>query len=116
PYVAAYLHQQASVGIDLEQPKSKLLRIAPRILDAVELTDAGDDVMKHCVYWCAKEVLVKVHGKKDLIFAENIKISPFLLEKSGEITGRIIVNHSETPVKLHYEIQADFAVVLNKPN
>src|SRR5690606_11697443 len=37
PYVAAILHRNSNVGIDLEQPKAKLLRIAPRVLAADEL-------------------------------------------------------------------------------
>jgi hypothetical protein len=116
PYVAASLHPNESVGIDLEQPKEKLLRIAPRILDRDEIATAGKDLIKHCIIWCAKEVLVKIHGKKDLIFAKNLKISPFLLEPTGEITGRIIVNNSYTIVPLYYEVHPDFTVVLNKPN
>src|SRR5690606_11645385 len=59
PFVAAVLHRHKNVGIDLEQPKDKLLRIAPRVLCADELRNAGNDVVKHCVYWCAKEALVK---------------------------------------------------------
>ncbi len=116
PYVAAYLHQSDSVGIDLEQPKEKLLRIAPRILDEEELTIAGNDVRKHCIIWCAKEVLVKVHGKKNLVFAKNLKISPFSINSTGEITGRIIVNNHDTIVPMYYEMHEDFIVVLNKPN
>lgn len=116
PYVAASLHPSQSVGIDLEQPKEKLFRIAPRILDEDELMTAGNDLTKHCIIWCAKEVLVKVHGKKDLVFAKNLKISPFSLNLQGEITGRIIVNNHHTIVPLYYEVHPDFTVVLNKPN
>jgi 4'-phosphopantetheinyl transferase len=41
PYVAATIHRSQAVGIDLEQPKQKLLRIAPRVLHPEELKDAG---------------------------------------------------------------------------
>lgn len=115
PYVAAYLHPRSSVGIDLEQPTSKLLKVASRIHDPDELSDAGEDLNKHCLYWCAKEVMVKVYGKKDLIFAKNLKISPFLIEKRGEIVGRIVVDNMTTMVPMYYEIFPDFIVVLNKP-
>ncbi|MEP6736467.1 MAG: hypothetical protein ABJA70_13160, partial [Chryseolinea sp.] len=37
PYVAAIFDKRASVGIDLEQPKDKLLRVAQRIHSATEL-------------------------------------------------------------------------------
>jgi phosphopantetheinyl transferase len=116
PYVAAYLHERESIGIDLEQPKEKLFRIAPRILDDEELMTAGDDLNKHCVIWCAKEVLVKVHGKKDLIFAANLKIDSFSMNSSGILTGRIIVNSHHTIVPLYYELESDFIIVLNKPD
>ncbi|MCB0487196.1 MAG: hypothetical protein KDC99_01905 [Cyclobacteriaceae bacterium] len=50
PYVAAQIHPSLSVGIDIEQPKDKLLRIASRVLDPIELEDAGTDIVKHCIY------------------------------------------------------------------
>jgi 4'-phosphopantetheinyl transferase len=57
PYAAAQVHYSHPVGIDLEQPKEKLLRIASRVLSPSEEKDAGDHVTKHCIYWCAKEAL-----------------------------------------------------------
>ncbi len=114
PYVAALIDKHYSVGIDVEQPKTKLLKIAPRILDADELRDAGEDLTKHCIYWCAKESLVKVHGKKDLTFAENLKISPFHLAKEGDVIGRIIVAPTETIIPLHYLVTEKFVLVWSK--
>lgn len=113
PYVGALIHKNKSAGIDVEQFKTKLLKIAPRIMHAEELQDAGENEIKHTVYWCAKETLIKVYGKKDLTFAENLLISPFALQKQGQITGRIIVNHTETAIPLYYEVHDSFAVVLN---
>lgn len=114
PYVAALIDKQQLVGIDVEQPKEKLLKVAPRILDAQELQDAGSDILKHCIYWCAKESLVKIHGKKDLTFAENLKISPFRRAKGGNIIGRIIVAHTETTIPLQYVVAEKFIVVWSK--
>lgn len=114
PYVAAVIDRQRSVGIDLEQPKEKLFKVAPRVLAPAELADAGDDMVKHCIYWSAKEALVKIHGKKDLVFAKNLIISPFSKEKQGELIGRIIVNDHETAIPLQYRVHDDFVVVLNK--
>jgi len=111
PYVTALIDKHVPVGIDLEQPKAKLLKIAPRVLGADELADAGTNVIKHCVYWCAKESLIKVYGKKDLTLAQNIKISPFELADAGNIVGKIIVNTKETEVSLQYTVTAHFVVV-----
>jgi phosphopantetheinyl transferase len=114
PYVAALIDAQQSVGIDLEQIKTKLLKIAPRILHPGELLDAGDHETKHCIYWCAKEALVKIYGKKDLVFAENLEIMPFDLRTEGDITGRILVNDTETTVPLYYQVYPEYVVVFNR--
>lgn len=112
PYVAAIINRSKPVGIDLEQPKQKLLNIAPRILHASELEDAGNDVVKHCIYWSAKESLVKVHGKKDLAFSENLLIEPFSRENRGYLTGRIAANGISEAVPLYYEVYDSFVIVV----
>ena len=113
PYVAAILHRHKNVGIDLEQPKDKMLRIGPRVLSADELSDAGQNIVKHCIYWCAKESLIKIHGKKDLIFSRNLLISPFSLSSSGHLLGRIIANNTQSTIPLDYLVTDNFVVVVS---
>ena len=113
PYVAALTDIHKSVGIDLEQIKKKLVKIAPRVLHQSEQDDAGTDELKHCIYWCAKETLVKVYGKKDLVFSENLFIEPFRLENAGHLKGKIIINETETEVSLEYYVFDSFAIVFN---
>ena len=114
PFVAVLIDKYESVGIDLEQPKEKLLRIAPRIHSEDELKDAGSDVIKHCIYWCAKESLIKIYGKKDLIFSENMKILPFQRQMEGNIIGKIIVKDAERVIPLYYQVTPEFVLVFNK--
>lgn len=114
PYVAAIIHRYKNVGIDLEQPKTKLLRIAPRILAEDELIDAGENVTKHCIYWCAKEALIKIYGKKDLVFGKNLLIKPFSMTSRGHIVGRILANHTETAIPLEYIVSENFVVVVSQ--
>jgi 4'-phosphopantetheinyl transferase len=113
PYVAAIVHRKQSVGIDLEQPKEKLLRIAPRVLAAGELEDASHDIVKHCVYWCAKETLIKIYGKRHLVLAKNLHIEPFVLQKQGNLTGRIIADDTIEVHQLNYFVYDNFVVALN---
>ncbi|MBL7862133.1 MAG: 4'-phosphopantetheinyl transferase superfamily protein [Cyclobacteriaceae bacterium] len=115
PYVAAQINPTLAVGIDLEQPKSKLLNIASRVLAPTELTDAGTDVLKHCVYWCAKEALYKSYGKRGLHFAIHLRIEPFTLMRSGELSGKIQVNGFTRELTLTYSIQPDYVLVCTKP-
>src|SRR5690606_17907428 len=95
PYVTVIIDTEKSVGIDLEHFKSKLLRIAPRMFSPLELKDAGNSVEKNCVYWSAKEALMKVYGKKDLVFSENLLVESFKLESTGVLTGHIITAEKE---------------------
>jgi 4'-phosphopantetheinyl transferase len=112
PYVAATIHRFKPVGIDLEQPKPKLLAVAPRILDAVEFKDAGNDIVKHCIVWCAKEAMVKYHGKKDLTFAKDLKIEPFTRFTHGFLTGRIIATSGSETIRFYYRVYDNFVLAI----
>ncbi|MEQ8302577.1 MAG: 4'-phosphopantetheinyl transferase superfamily protein [Cyclobacteriaceae bacterium] len=111
PYVAAQINPQHAVGIDIEQPKQKLLKIAPRILDEEELADAGENVEKHCIYWCAKEALYKVHGRRGLLFATHLKIAPFEIHPEGRISGIINFESEKITVNLQYFVKKEFVLV-----
>ncbi len=111
PYAAALVDRNTSVGIDLEQPKEKLLRIAKRIHHAEELRDLDNDLIKHCIYWCAKESMIKMHGRKDLIFAENMFIQPFQRKEEGNITGKFIIGDNQSIIRMHYLVYPSFVMV-----
>ena len=110
PYVAAQIDYHQPVGIDLEQPKDKILRIGPRIFSPVELADAGTDVIKHTVYWCAKETLYKIHGTGNVHFSNQLNIEPFLLKEEGSLKG-IISSDKKLRVSLDYRIEPDYVFV-----
>ncbi|CAN5405404.1 4'-phosphopantetheinyl transferase superfamily protein [soil metagenome] len=111
PYVAAQIDRLNPVGIDLEQPKDKLRRIAYRVFNKNEIADAGDNFTKLCIYWCGKESLYKIYGKKNLHFIENLLITPFTLAKAGSLTGTIRLSDHETLVMLQYLVTEDFVMV-----
>lgn len=113
PYVAVLLDSEKNVGIDLEQKKSKLQRIAPRVFNDRELANAGDDLTKLCILWCAKETLIKLYGKKDLILKEEIAIDPFILSTAGLLGTRIANRHGASFYTLQYLVEEDFVLVFN---
>lgn len=116
PYVAAQIHPLQSVGIDIEQPKEKLLRIAPRILDPAELENAGNNIVKHCIYWCAKEALYKVYGKRGLLFTHHLHVNPFELKNNGILKGCIESNGNKIFVELNYLVSDDYVLVHSNSN
>ncbi|MEQ8362733.1 MAG: 4'-phosphopantetheinyl transferase superfamily protein [Cyclobacteriaceae bacterium] len=114
PYVAAQIHPSHSVGIDIEQPKEKLLKVAPRILSPTELKNAGSDITKHCIYWSAKEALYKIYGKRGLLFTNNLIIQPFELKETGHLKGCIKTDGHSVFAELQYIVHKDYVLVYSK--
>ncbi len=114
PYVAAQLSFTTSVGIDIEQPSAKIVRVAHRVFDDAEQADAGTDEVKNCVYWCAKEALYKWYGKRGLSFAQHLKVTPFVLMQQGELIGILLTTDAEIEIPLCYHIEQDIVMVFTK--
>ena len=110
PFVAAQIHPNKSVGIDLEKIRPKLNQVTVRILSSDELDDAGTDLRKLCVYWSAKESLLKISGKKSFIFSEELKIEPFEIKSEGTVRGSIRQHGLTDHFILNYMITNDFVL------
>lgn len=58
--------------------------------------------------------MIKLHGRKDLIFAENLFIEPFTRKKEGNITGKFIIRDNESIVRMHYVVYPSFVMVYTR--
>jgi 4'-phosphopantetheinyl transferase len=76
-YAVAVVSLEEEVGIDIEKISDKLSRVSHKFLSESECLHAEDDLLKMCIYWCAKESLYKWYGKKNLSFKDNIFVEPF---------------------------------------
>lgn len=83
PYVVAILNTKEPCGIDVERIKPKLQSLAKKFLNEDELAMSGDDLTTLAICWGAKEALYKLHGRKSLIFKENLAIKNF--QSSGNL-------------------------------
>lgn len=113
PYVAVIISSEKNVGIDIEQPRATLIKVAHRVFNDVELATSGNNLIKLCLHWCAKETLIKLYGKKDLALKEELFIPPFNLESKGMLTGIISREGHEKSYELHYLVDDDFVLVHN---
>lgn len=75
PYATAIINTKFPVGIDIEQPSSKLLKVSRKFLSSAELSAAQADYTILCAFWCAKEAIYKVYGRKQLSFKDHILIN-----------------------------------------
>ncbi|MFH1297059.1 MAG: 4'-phosphopantetheinyl transferase superfamily protein [Bacteroidota bacterium] len=93
PYAAAICSPTSIVGIDLEQVREKINRVAERFLTPRELTLASgaDRLEVLTLFWAAKETLYKINGKPDLDIQHDLCIESFdyLCATGGELIARI---------------------------
>ena len=101
-YISVLMHETKPLGIDMEKPSEKLLRIAHKYLSESESIDADSDLDKLSIYWSAKEALYKLYGKRKVFFNENLLISPFK-KNQQVIQGRLKINEIDKSYNLLIE-------------
>ncbi|UYZ63216.1 4'-phosphopantetheinyl transferase family protein [Hymenobacter weizhouensis] len=101
-WVAGLVCTRGGVGIDIELVRPKAKQLAPRFLSEAERADAGDDLVKHSLYWSAKETLYKLHSRRGLVFKEQLLLNPFRLREAGVLTGHLLLENSRSQHPVHY--------------
>lgn len=87
-WAAAVVHQTRPVGLDIEPIRPQFERVVPRVLSEDEIRHAAGDVGRLAVYWCAKEALYKLYGKRQLTFREHLLVEPFA-DGADRLTGHV---------------------------
>ena len=72
----AIAYGEENIGIDIEQPHQKMLKLIPRILSETELKQFQQNptIENACEMWGAKESVLKYIGDKNLNYRDEIKI------------------------------------------
>lgn len=73
-YLAIQLHKQTYAGIDIETPRSVLLKVQDKFLSEREKIKANNDINILCKMWSTKEALFKIHGIASILLKQNIRI------------------------------------------
>lgn len=99
---AAVMISKEPVGIDIEQIKEKVARIAHKFLRKEELAFISDSyrIQELYVCWCVKEAVYKCFGQKEVSFLENITIEPFRFEGHGIVKAHL----HKGKVSLDYDV------------
>jgi phosphopantetheinyl transferase len=101
-YVAVAINPWAAVGIDMEKSDPKLQRTAHKYLSSEEFVHAENEISKLSIYWCAKEALYKMYGKKKISFKDAIRIQPFSPEHvliKGKLSDEALTVHSNIHIR-----------------
>ncbi len=101
-YGAAAINLKGPVGIDIEYPRNQITKIAHKFLHPAEVEWAGQNIERLTKIWSAKEALYKLHGRTQLIFAEQLIV--------GEASGQIIESDSFQEYDVVFADQGDFLI------
>ncbi|RYE16271.1 MAG: 4'-phosphopantetheinyl transferase superfamily protein [Sphingobacteriales bacterium] len=90
-YAAVMISRTHHVGIDIEQVKQKVERIAHKFMRKQELEFISETrkIEELYVCWCVKEAVYKCYGQKEVSFLDNILLEPFHFEGHGIIDARL---------------------------
>ena len=111
PYGVAILHQHHAVGIDIERPSDKLLRIRHKFLNELEMNTVRTHFSHLCIYWCVKESLYKLYGRKQLSLKDNIAVHSVHLAENIRAEASIKTDKQEVSYRLEGTIIDGFFVI-----
>jgi 4'-phosphopantetheinyl transferase len=95
--VAVAINEVHATGIDLQYITPKILRIKSKFLNEEEQSKITDDSIELTCYWCIKEALFKIYGKKDAFLKENFEVQNYSFDGSrGRAIGITRANGQET--------------------
>lgn len=110
-YVAIALHEQKTMGLDIEQCTNKIFRVRERLITRYDYIDVDNERDHLLLHWSAKEAMFKYLNAKGVDFRRNLHVEPFVPYGSG----RFIVSESKTKERQHFDahyiVEEDFVLV-----
>ena len=114
PYVTAMIETKHSCGVDIERIRPKLVKLAPKFLSGAEQAQSKNEEANLAVSWGAKEALYKLHGRKRLIFKENLELKSIPFDQDmGHFIGIIKENNTVQEIKMQFQRDQDFVLVFS---
>ncbi|WP_053222740.1 4'-phosphopantetheinyl transferase family protein [Roseivirga seohaensis] len=102
---AAAYSLNGPIGIDIEHDRDQITRIAHKFLHPTEKPWAENRVDKLTQIWCAKEALYKLHGRTQLIFADQLVVGQPNLQQQA--SGQIIESGISSVFNVQWLKEAD---------
>lgn len=110
PMIACALNPAVPCGIDIESARPQLQKIKHKFLNQQELDFCGEDLNKLVLHWSAKEALYKIHGRKRLIFSEQLAVTNVTPEN---VEAKIYSDGISENYILNYEYFLEYFLIYN---
>lgn len=103
--VAAMIHSSLHIGVDVEQFKPKVERIAHKFTTDIEcsLMPHHQKIEHLITIWSIKESVYKMYHKKELDFKENIQIQPFSYSYEDIIRVHLVTKNHQQILDVGYK-------------
>jgi 4'-phosphopantetheinyl transferase len=87
----ALVHDTQPTGIDIERIRPGIERIAPKFIHDREMEEALKEPSPERLhtYWCVKEAIYKVYGRKGISLKNNIFVYPLTFTDPGYAVAEI---------------------------
>jgi 4'-phosphopantetheinyl transferase len=111
-YAAVMISKTRPVGIDIEQVKEKVERIAHKFMGPEEMAFIDDQhkIQQLYVCWCSKEAVYKCYGQKEVSFADNISLEPFNFNKEGIVNAHLKKDMVSLDYRVNYLQYEDYMI------
>jgi phosphopantetheinyl transferase len=108
-----YFHPDKRPGLDIEIISGKVEKVKHKYLSIEELEQIGekDNMEKLVLYWCAKECLLKIAGRREIDFIKDLKIHPFKYKLQGRFYGDIRFGKIQSSHHLYYVRHGNYMLV-----
>jgi 4'-phosphopantetheinyl transferase len=100
-FAAVFIHQNLSVGIDIEGMNRNYASVKKRFLSQSELEHVNESNLLQCLYWCAKEAIFKLVEEEGLDFRKHIQVFAFDPEMDT-FSARFVHGDQERTYQLQY--------------
>lgn len=108
-FIAVMYHPEKLVGVDIECPTDRVLKVAERFLNKTELSYLGGNLLKIQLAWSVKEAVYKIVGNEVVDFADGLCVLDFEPTESTEI--RCSQPSSGTIFSLNYKVTNQYNLV-----
>ena len=108
-FAAVILHENLSVGIDIESITRDFTRVENRFLSDEERAETNRDPQLQCLFWCAKEAIFKLVDDQGVDFKKQIRLS--FNSVSNRFSGKFISEEKETDYQLYHEFFTESCLV-----
>ncbi|WP_020527130.1 4'-phosphopantetheinyl transferase family protein [Flexithrix dorotheae] len=111
-YAIAIIDTKKSTGIDIELVSPRIQLVAKKFLSDFEKNNTCWSDEELTIYWCAKEAMYKLYGRKQLFFNKELKV--IKNSNATAFTGEIIKDEITIPVEMISEKFGDYIIVYCK--